>query len=401
MRRPRPRICHARGCTPPICADIRPWRPATARSPPGARQPRLSLRALTRAAAPRAHTRNTYGANGAAFRLQSLPERTSREVVQAEKTRRVTPENLLFIGCGDYQSVHDVEVLPGIDRHRAVIGAEHDAIDAEHLHRLAHVRRPEAHGVDVKLGEIIARLLLAANDGALRHALAAEPPTEIEPSDDRQKSAAHMGDRDLQVRIAVEQPRQDHACERHRGVERPPDQFIEFVLIHLLVVSDRYARRMNEERHLPRLRPFPERKGGFAVDELAVPARRDQQSLEAERSKTALALRDVACIERIERAEAPVALRPRHHRGGLVVDVLDDVDRGLARDRAHHLRRKRIADDPAGDAGPRAKLLLEVEIRHVVVGHRRQTAVIRDRILADRYSPQRLRDAEWIVARWG
>src|SRR5262249_39134357 len=182
MRRPPPHISYARGCTPPICDDIRPWRSATVRSPPppGARQLRFSFRELTRAAAPRAHTRSTYGANGTAFRLQS-----SREVVQTEKTRRVTPKNLLFIGCGDYQSVHDVDVLPGIDRHRAVIGAEHDPIHAEHLHRLAYVRRPEAHGVDVKFGEIIARPLLAANDGALRHALAAEPPAEIEPSDDR------------------------------------------------------------------------------------------------------------------------------------------------------------------------------------------------------------------------
>src|SRR5262249_47017118 len=155
---------------------------------------------------PRTHTRSTYGANGTAFRLPS-----SREVVQTEKTRRVTPKNLLFIGCGDYQSVHDVDVLPGIDRHRAVIGAEHDAIDTEHLLRLASVRRPEAHGVDVKFGEIIARPLLAANDGALRHALAAEPPAEIEPSNDRQKSAAHMCDRNLQARIAVEQPPPDHA----------------------------------------------------------------------------------------------------------------------------------------------------------------------------------------------
>src|SRR5215468_1475726 len=128
-----------------------------------------------------------------------LAERTSREVVQVEKPHRVTPKNLLFIGCGDYQSVHDVDVLPRIDRHRAVIGTEHDAIDAEHLHRLAHVRRPEAHGVDVKLGEIIARPLLAANDGALRHALAAQPPTEIEASDDRQQSPAHMCDRNLQA----------------------------------------------------------------------------------------------------------------------------------------------------------------------------------------------------------
>src|SRR5262245_42073819 len=133
MRRPRPRISDARGCTPPICDGIRPWRPATVRSPTllDARQLRLSHRELMRAAARRAPTRSTYGANDAAFRLQSLPERTSREVVQVEKTRRVTPKNLLFIGCGDYQSVHDVNVLPGIDRHRAVVGAEHDAVDAE------------------------------------------------------------------------------------------------------------------------------------------------------------------------------------------------------------------------------------------------------------------------------
>ena len=211
----------------------------------------------------------------------------------------------------------------------------------------------------------------------------------------------HMCDRDLHVRIAVEQPRQDHACERHRGVERPPDQFIELVLIHLLLVSDRHARRMDEDRHLPRLRPFPERKAGFAVDELAVPARRDQQPLETERAKTALALGDVTCIERIERAEAPIALRQRHHRGGPVVDVLDDVNRGLARNRGHHLRRERIADDPAGDAGPGANLLLEVEIAHVVVGHRRQATIVRHCTFADRYSPQRLRDAKWISARRG
>src|SRR5262249_7273433 len=147
---------------------------------------------LTRAAVPRAPTRSACGSNGAAIRPQFLSERTSRDVVQAEKTRRVTPKNLIFIGGGDYQSGHDVDVLPGIDRHRAVIGAEHDAVDAEHLYRLAHVRCPEAHGVDVKPGEIIARSALASNDGALGHPVAAEPPAEIEPSDDRQKPAAHM-----------------------------------------------------------------------------------------------------------------------------------------------------------------------------------------------------------------
>src|ERR1700746_3031731 len=153
---------------------------------------------------------------------------------------------------------------------------------------------------------------------------------------------------------------------------------------------------MDEDRYLPRLRPFPERKTGFAVDELAVPARRDQQPLEVERAKTPLALGDVAWIERIERAEAPIALRPRHHRGGLVVDVLDDLDRGLARDRGHHLRRERIADDPPGDTGLSAKLLLEAKIGHVVVGHRRQAAIIRHCVFADLYPLQRLRDAERI-----
>src|SRR5215467_3382880 len=59
----------------------------------GARQLRLSLRELTRAAAPRAHTRNTYGANGAAFRLQSLPSgphaRSSRLKKRAALRQRI------------------------------------------------------------------------------------------------------------------------------------------------------------------------------------------------------------------------------------------------------------------------------------------------------------------------
>src|SRR4029450_11954094 len=45
---------------------------------------------------------------------------------------------------------------------------------------------------------------------------------------------------------------------------------------------DARACGMEEKRHLPRLHPLPERKGGFAVDELTVPAGRDQQPLEAE-----------------------------------------------------------------------------------------------------------------------
>ena len=52
------------------------------------------------------------------------------------------------------------------------------------------------------------------------------------------------------------------------------------------------------------LGPFPEREGVLAVDEAAVPARADQQALEAERREAALAFGDVVRVERIERAEA-------------------------------------------------------------------------------------------------
>ena len=52
----------------------------------------------------------------------------------------------------------DVEARPrcrrcslGIDRHRALVGAEHYAVGAEHLDRLAHVRRPEAHRLDTQV----------------------------------------------------------------------------------------------------------------------------------------------------------------------------------------------------------------------------------------------------------
>jgi hypothetical protein len=82
-----------------------------------------------------------------------------------------------------------------------------------------------------------------------------------------------MGDRDLEARVAVEQSRQDHAGER---------QLVELVLVHLPLVADRHARRMDEQRDLARLGPLPEREGVLGIDEAAVPARADQQSLEAE-----------------------------------------------------------------------------------------------------------------------
>src|SRR5262245_59674124 len=226
--------------------------------------------------------------------------------VEIEKARRVAPEDLFLVSRRDRKLLDDVDVLLWVDRHRAVIGAEHDAIHAENVYRFAHVWRPETHGVDAEIGEVVTWALLAADHRALGRALASEPPAEIEAPDNREKPAAHVGDHDLQARVAVEQPRQDHACERHGGVERPSHQLVELELVHLLVVPDRDARRMDEQGHLARLRPFPERKGVRVVDELAVPARGDQQALEAERRETALAFRDVTGIERIERAQAPI-----------------------------------------------------------------------------------------------
>src|SRR5262245_54352577 len=48
--------------------------------------------------------------------------------VEIEKACRVAPENLLLVGGRKRQRIDDVDVLLGIDRHRAIIGAEHDPV---------------------------------------------------------------------------------------------------------------------------------------------------------------------------------------------------------------------------------------------------------------------------------
>ena len=170
-------------------------------------------------------------------------------------------------------------------------------------------------------------------------------------------------------------------------------------MIHLLLVSDGYARRMDEDRHIARLRPLPEREGGRAVDELPVPTRSDQQPFESERTEAPLAFGDVARIEWIERAKTPVAVRARDDGSGVVVDELHDVDRGLSRNRGYHLRSERIADHSSSNAGLGADILLQLEIGHVVIGDGRQATIIRHRVFADRYAPQRLGDAKRIITR--
>src|SRR4030095_1382661 len=129
------------------------------------------------------------------------------------------------------------------------------------------------------------------------------------------------------------------------GVDRPSDELVELELVHLLVVADRHPRRMDENRHLAVLRPFPERKGIVAVDEAAVPARADQQALEAERREAALALDDVAIFERVERAQTPIARRARDDTSDAIVDRLADVERRRLGYGGHHLDRERRRND--------------------------------------------------------
>src|SRR5262249_48047695 len=102
--------------------------------------------------------------------------------IEVEEFRRVAPKDLLLVGGRDRKSVDDVDVLPGIDRYRAVVGAEHYPVNAKHLHRLADVRRPEAHRVAMQALQIFARHLLAPDDRTPRHALAAEAIAEVEPA---------------------------------------------------------------------------------------------------------------------------------------------------------------------------------------------------------------------------
>jgi hypothetical protein len=75
----------------------------------------------------------------------------------------------------------------------------------------------------------------------------------------------------------------------------------------------------------------------------------------------------------------------------------DDVERGRARDRRHGLGRKRIAHQPAGDAGARRDLLLEVEIGHLVVGDRGQAAIVGHHVAAGRRPAQRFRGPEGVA----
>ncbi len=297
------------------------------------------------------------------------------------------------------QVLDDVDMLGGIDRHRSVIGAEHDAVGTEHLDRLAHMGRPDAHRVDRQmLLEIGAGETLALDLGRFGHAVAAEPPAEIEPPHHRQEPAAHVRDHDLEAREAIEQAGQDHARQGHRRVERAAHELVELVLVHLLVMPDRHAHRMDEDGRLARLGEFPERIGVLRVDEPAVPARADEQSLEAQRPETAFGLGDLRLVERIDRAHAPgVVRRLRHDRRHLVIAVLDDVERRLAAIGRHRFRHERARHEAPRDAGPGAHLLLQGEIEHIAIADRGQAAKIADHVLADDLTAHQIGDAERIL----
>jgi len=58
------------------------------------------------------------------------------------------------------------------------------------------------------------------------------------------------------------------------------------------------------------------------VEKLAMPARRDQETFEAQRAQATLPLGDVGGFERIERAQAPVRGRCPCHDCGVLVEPL-------------------------------------------------------------------------------
>jgi len=119
-----------------------------------------------------------------------------------KRRRRCARESSLCRQPGS-PAVDDVHVLLG-SIGTAVVGAEHHALRARTLDRLAHMRRPEAHWCRRKaFAEISARQLLAADMARSGHALRsrAGPPT-IEPPHHRAGGSAHGGhDADLQPRI--------------------------------------------------------------------------------------------------------------------------------------------------------------------------------------------------------
>ena len=122
--------------------------------------------------------------------------------------------------------------------------------------------------------------------------------------------------------------------------------------------------------------------------------------LNFERRQTAFAFGDMVLVERIDRTQAPIAVRARNDARDAVVDRLADVERRRFRDRGHHLGRERRRDDPAGDAGLGTGFLLQIEIPHLVVGDGRQPTVIGHHVSADRRAAQRLRNAEAVIGRW-
>jgi len=181
------------------------------------------------------------------------------------------------------------------------------------------------------------------------------------------------------------------------------DQFVELVLIHLPVGADGHAHGMNEQRHLSVLRPLPESKRVLAVDELPVPARVDEQALEAERTEAPFAFDDLGRVERIDGAHAPECDRSRFRCArdqcrDLVVTVFDHVDGGLLRLGGDDLRRERARHHATRDPGSNTLGLLEFELAHFPMADRRQTAIVHHNVLADRRAAHDRSNAERIVA---
>ncbi len=216
-----------------------------------------------------------------------------------------------------------------IDRHRPVVGAEHHPVGAEHLDRLAHMRRPEAHRVDVKQREILARQF-ACSGSTARSGMPSQPSRQPKSSRPmhRQQPAAHVRDHDLQPRDSGRTGRTGscaRAPSRCRTAGRPARR----ACTGPSAARARSARAADGGRPAPAGPAAHSQNGKASSPSRKRPCQLEQISrpLKPSGAEAALAFGDLVRVERVERAEPQLPRRARDDPGDLVVDRLDDVDR--------------------------------------------------------------------------
>jgi hypothetical protein len=159
--------------------------------------------------------------------------------------------------------------------HWTEIGAEHHSVHTAQLDRGAYPNCIEPHGVDqdIRLEVVKWRPLVRVRSACRRvlDPVVVEVPIEFEASNDRRESATHVGDQNLQLRVAIEHAGGDHPGAVNGRVEGSANRLIETVL-HQNLVADRLHRRMDMHDNVVRFRKLPQPFGLGAVEEDAIRA---------------------------------------------------------------------------------------------------------------------------------